>query len=61
MSKKDCEHGRAKFTTEQVCEIRRDCVPGDPERGFRAYAEKFNVTHRIVSDVYYRKSYKDVE
>lgn len=61
LSKKGCEHGRAKFTAEQVREIRRDCVPGDPERGFRAYAEKFNVNHKIVRDAYYRKSYKDVD
>jgi len=61
LMKSGCEHFRAKFTAEQVREIRRDCVPGDPERGFRAFAEKFNVTHRIIRDAYYRISYKDVE
>lgn len=60
-SKSGCEHHEAKFTAEQVREIRRDCIPGDPERGFRAFAKKFNVTHRIVSDAYYRRSYKDVD
>lgn len=61
LSKSGCKHGRAKFTAEQVREIRRDCVPSDPECGFRSFAEKFNVTHRIISDAYYGKSYKDVE
>ena len=61
LSKSGCKHGRAKFTAEQVREIRRDCVPGDPELGFRAFAEKFNVTHRIIRDAYYHISYKDVE
>lgn len=61
VSKSGCEHGQAKFTAEQVREIRRDCVPGDPERGFKAFARKFNVTHRIISDAYYGRSYKDVK
>lgn len=61
VAKSGCEHGRAKFTAEQVREIRRDCVPGDPERGFKAFARKFNVTHRIISDAYYGRSYKDVK
>ena len=61
LSKRGCEHGRAKFTAEQVREIRRDCVPGDPERGFRFFAKKFNVNHRIISDAYYGRSYQEVE
>ena len=61
LRKSGCEHFRAKLTAEQVREIRRDCVPGDPERGFRAFAEKFHVTHRIIRDAYYGISYKDVD
>ena len=55
------EHHEAKLLPDQIREVRRDCVPGDPERGFRAFAKKFNVTHRIISDAYYGKSYQNVE
>ena len=61
LTKSGCKHGGAKFTPEQIREIRRDCVPGDPERDFRAFAEKFHVTHRIISDAYYGKSYQNVD
>lgn len=60
LRKSGCEHFRAKFTAEQVREIRRDCIPGDPELGFKGYARKFKVTPRIVRDVFYGISYKDV-
>lgn len=61
LRKSGCEHFRAKFTAEQVREIRRDCVPGDPERGFKSFARKFNVTPKIIRDAFYGKSYQDVE
>ncbi|MBE8952238.1 MAG: HNH endonuclease [Quinella sp. 1Q7] len=61
LRKSGYEHFRAKFTPEQVREIRRDCVPGDPERGFKPLAKKFNVTPRIISDAYYCKSYQNVD
>lgn len=61
LRKSGCEHHRAKFTADQVREIRRDCVPGDPERGFKAFARKFNVTPKIIENAYHRISYKDVE
>lgn len=61
LAKSGCNHGRAKFTAEQVREIRRDCVPGDLEFGFKAFARKFNVTPKIISDAFYGKSYKNVE
>lgn len=61
VKKKSCEHGRAKFTAEQVRDIRANCVPGAPERGFRVFAKKYGVTHKIVSDAYYRRSYTEVE
>ncbi len=56
-----CEHFRAKFTAEQVREIRRDCVPGDPELGFKSFARKFNVTPKIIRDAFYGRSYQNVE
>ena len=61
LRKSGCEHHMAKFTADQVREIRRDCVPGDPERGFKAFARKFNVTPKIIENAYHRISYKDVE
>ena len=61
LSKQGCEHGRAKFTAEQIRDIRTNCVPGDSELGFKAFAKKYNVTPRVVQLVYYRKSYINVE
>ena len=61
LRKSGCEHFRAKLTAEQVREIRRDCVPGDPERGFKAFAGKFNVIYETISDAYHRITYKNVE
>ena len=61
LSKSGCEHGRAKLTPEQVREIRRVCVPGDPELGFKPFARKFNVTSRVIGLVYHGVSYKNVD
>ena len=61
LRKSGCEHFRAKLTAEQVREIRRDCVPGDPELGFKPFARKFNVTSRVIGLVYHGVSYQDVE
>lgn len=61
LKKKGCEHGRAKLTAEQIRRIRRDCVPGDTELGFKPFARKFNVTSRVISFAYYGKSYQSVE
>lgn len=61
LRKSGCKHHMAKFTADQVREIRRDCVPGDPERGFKAFARKFNVTPKIIENAYYRISYKDID
>ena len=56
-----CEHHIAKLTAEQVREIRRDCIPRNSEFSFRAFAKKFNVSDEVISNVYYRRTYKDVE
>lgn len=56
-----CNRPNAKLTAEQVREIRRDCVPGDPERGFKPFARKFNVSNETIKKVYYRETYKNVE
>ncbi|MBQ6004894.1 MAG: NUMOD4 motif-containing HNH endonuclease [Selenomonadaceae bacterium] len=61
LRKSGCEHGRAKLTAEQVREIRRDCIPGDLEKGLKAFARKFNVTPRVIRFVFDGESYKDVE
>ena len=61
LNKSGCENGNAKLTPEQVREIRRYCVPGDPECGFKAFAKKFNVIYETISDAYHRVTYKNVE
>ena len=59
--KTGCEHCNAVLTAKQVREIRRDCVPGDPERGINAFARKFNVGVNTIRMAYIRETYKDVE
>lgn len=54
-------HRRFVLSHEQVREIRRDCVPGDPARGINAFARKFNVNANAIRFAYYGKSYQDVE
>ena len=61
LSKRGCENGNSKLEEWQVYEIRRDCIPGDPKFGFKAFAEKFNVIYETISDAYYRITYKNVE
>lgn len=61
LRKSGCEHFRAKLTAEQIREIRRDCIPGDIERGLKPFARKFNVTPRVIKLAYDGISYKDVE
>ncbi len=60
-AKRGCEHGRAKLTAEQVREIRRDCIPRNPQFSFQAFAKKFNVSAEVIKKAHYRRSYKDVE
>lgn len=54
-------HRRFALSHEQVREIRRNCVPGDPERGINAFAKKFNVNATAIRFAYYGKSYQNVE
>ena len=61
LQKRGCECHNAKLTAEQIYEIRRDCIPGNLELGFTAFAKKFNVNITTISDAYHRKTYKDVE
>ena len=61
LRKSGCEHSRAKLLPEQIRDIRTNCVPGDSELGFKAFARKYNVTPRVIQLVYYRKSYINVE
>ena len=59
--KSGCENGNAKLSAEQVHEIRRNCIPGDNELGFKVFAKKFNVIYETISDAYHRITYKDVD
>lgn len=61
LRKSGCENGHAKLTPEQIREIRRDCVPGDPELGFKSFARKFNVSFGVIRKVFYRETYRNVE
>lgn len=61
LRKSGCEHFRAKLLPEQIRDIRTNCVPGNPELGFKAFARKFNVTPKIIRDAYYKKSYINIE
>lgn len=61
LKKSGCEHCRAVLKPEQVREIRRDCIPRNLERGFTAFARKFNVTAETIRDTYYHRTYKNIE
>lgn len=50
-----------KLTDDQVCDILENCVPGDEEKGFGAFARKFGVSTNVISNAYYRITYKNVK
>lgn len=55
----DCSF--AKFTNEQVREIRRIYKPRDKENSTYALAKKFNVSQTAIQDIIHYKTYKNVE
>ena len=61
LQKSGCEVHNSKLTKCQVCEIRRDCIPGDLELGFTAFSKKFNVNISTISDAYHRVTYRNVD
>lgn len=58
--KSGCEHQDAKLTEEQVRYVRKVCIPGDSQFGFRALARIFNLTDITIANLYYGKTYKNV-
>lgn len=44
-----------KLTADEVRAIRKECVPGDRERGFSALARRYGVNPGAVWNAYYRK------
>ena len=61
LQKSGCDRKNSKLTAEQVREIRRDCIPGDNDFGYRPLGRKFNVSNQTVKKVFYRVTYKNVE
>lgn len=55
------ESYQAKLTNEQVIEIRRDYIKGDPKYGAAAFAEKFGVTPDLIYSVVSGRTYKHVK
>lgn len=59
--KEGAEHRDAKFTKEQVRYIREVCKLKDPEYNAAALARKFNVGKTAVLNVFYGRTYKNVD
>lgn len=59
-AKSGCKHHYAKFTSEQVKEIRESYIPYDSEFGARALARKLNVNIKTIYKIINGTSYKDV-
>lgn len=51
--------GLAKLNWEIVKYIRQNAIPKDKKKGFKALAKKFGVNSSTVSEIYYRKSWKE--
>lgn len=60
-SKKGEEHASAKLTEDNVRYIRNNYIPRDKEFGCRALANKFGVSHPIISRVLKGKTWKHVK
>lgn len=54
-------NSNAKFTDEQVREIRKTYIPYSKEFGTVALAEKYGVTNRVIGLIVKNKSYKNVK
>lgn len=59
--KTGADSSRAKFTREQILEIRRTFILGDEECGIRALAGKYGVGRSTIKRIINREVYKNVE
>ena len=55
------ENGAAKFTAEQIKEIRSTYKKGDKNFGTYGLAKKFNVGHNTITRIINRETYQDVD
>ena len=51
----------SKLTYDDVVEIKKCLILGDPEYGTRSLSKKYGVDHVVISDIYHNIKYKDVE
>ncbi len=61
IAKEGAEHPDAKFTPEQVRYIREVCKINDPEYSAGALARKFNVGRTAILNVFYGRTYKNID
>ncbi len=61
LRKTGIESSRAKFTKEQILEIRTTFISSDEEYGIRALARKYNVGRTTIKRIINREVYKSVE
>ena len=59
--KTGADSSRAKFTAEQILEIRDTCILGDKEYGIRPLAKKYGVGRSTIKRILQGKTYKNVE
>lgn len=51
----------SKLTYDDVVEIKKCLILGDPEYGARPLGKKYGVDHIVISDIYHNVKYKDVK
>ena len=51
----------SKLSSDEVVEIKKCLVLGDPEYGTRPLARKYGVDHNVILDIYHNRKYQDVK
>jgi len=61
LQKSGTDSPNSKLTEDKVRDIRENCVPGDKEKGFHAFARKYNVRCSVIQNAYYGRTYRNVK
>ena len=61
LQKSGVDSPKAKFTEDQVREIRRICILDDKEFGINALARKYDVRKSVIGNIVHGKTYKNVK
>ena len=61
LQKSGADSPKAKFTEEQIREIRKTCILGDKENGINALARKYGVRKSVIGKIVHGETYKNVK